>query len=89
MYQFNFDQVWIDSTGVKKRLYELTQEEFSGIETAGCFPKYTLVNTSAGAEILRATEQHPWFNSYKSACNWIAKTYKAMLAEAKRKGLIK
>lgn len=88
MYNFDFDSIWIRE-GVKKRLYELTIAEFAGIELPNAFPKYTLINSCAGAEILRNTEKFPWFNSCNSARSWINKTYKSMKAQAKKRGFIK
>jgi hypothetical protein len=87
MYNFDFDSIWVNRAGTKRRLHELTQEEFAGIELPGIMPKYTLINSCAGAEILRDTVKFPWFNSYNSARSWIEKTYKSMIAQAKREGL--
>lgn len=88
---FDFDQEWINSSGVKKRLFELTEIEFGIADPNPIGSRFTLMESPA-KEIRRDQIGYgniAVFSTYKSGVAWCAKTYKSMLSQARKEGLIK
>lgn len=89
---FNFDQDWVNSEGQRLKIYQMTPVQYGQVDPNPMGIRFALIDGCPAIDVRRLEVgfgRPASFTTYQAGQRWLEITYKKMLNQAKRRGLIK